>query len=65
MKKYYTESRNKGDILHAVKRRKDKWICHTSHRYCPPKYIIEGKMEGRIEMTGSEEDDVSSYWTTF
>jgi hypothetical protein len=26
--------------------------------------VIEGKLEGRIEMTGNEEEDVSSYWMT-
>jgi hypothetical protein len=26
--------------------------------------VIEGKLEGRIEMTGEEGEDVSSYWMT-
>jgi hypothetical protein len=26
--------------------------------------VIEGKLEGRIEMMGREGEDVSSYWTT-
>jgi hypothetical protein len=26
--------------------------------------VIEGKLEGRIEMTGNEEEDVSSNWMT-
>jgi hypothetical protein len=27
------------DILHTVKRRKDKWICHIIHTNCPLKYV--------------------------
>jgi hypothetical protein len=26
--------------------------------------VIEGKLEGRTEMTEDEEEDVSSYWIT-
>jgi hypothetical protein len=26
--------------------------------------VIEGKLEGRIEMTGRRGEDVSSYWMT-
>ena len=26
------------------------------------KHVIEGKMEGRMEVKGNEEEDVSSYW---
>jgi hypothetical protein len=51
MKKYYTikEERN---ILHTIKRRKANWIGHILHRNCLLKYVIEGKLEGRTEMTG-------------
>jgi hypothetical protein len=28
-------------------------------------HFTEGKIEGRIEVTGDEEKDVSSYWVTF
>jgi hypothetical protein len=28
------------------------------------KHVIEGKIEGRIELTGDEQEDVSSYWMT-
>jgi hypothetical protein len=31
-------------------------------RNCFLKHNIEGKIEGRIGVTGSKEDDVSSYW---
>ena len=42
------EERN---IVHTVKRRKVNWIGHTLRRNCLLKYVIEGKLEGRIEMT--------------
>jgi hypothetical protein len=43
------EERN---ILHTIKRRKANWIGHTLHRNCLLKHVIEGKLDGRIEMTG-------------
>jgi len=33
-------------------------------RNCLPKHIIEGKIEGKTEMTEDEAEDVSSYWMT-
>jgi hypothetical protein len=51
MKKYYIvkEERN---ILYTIKRRKANWIGHILCRNCLLKHVIEGKLEGRIEMTG-------------
>jgi hypothetical protein len=43
------EERN---IVHTIKRRKANWIGHILRRNCLPKHVIEGKLEGRIEMTG-------------
>jgi hypothetical protein len=43
------EERN---ILHTIKRRKATWIGHILRRKCLLKHVIEGKLEGRIEMTG-------------
>jgi hypothetical protein len=43
------EERN---IVHAIKRRKANWIGHSLRRNCLLKHVIEGKLEGRIEMTG-------------
>jgi hypothetical protein len=43
------EERN---ILHTVKRRKANWIGHILRRNCLLKHVIEGKLEGRIEMMG-------------
>jgi hypothetical protein len=40
------------DILHTIKRRKANWIGHILRRNCILKHVIEGKLEGRIEMTG-------------
>jgi hypothetical protein len=39
------------NILHTIKRRKANWIGHILHRNCLLKHAIEGKLEGRIEMT--------------
>jgi hypothetical protein len=43
------EERN---ILHTIKGRKANWIGHLLRRNCLLKHAIEGKLEGRIEMTG-------------
>jgi hypothetical protein len=43
------EERN---IVHTIKRRKAHWIGHILRRNCLLKHVIEGKIEGRIEMTG-------------
>jgi hypothetical protein len=43
------EERN---IVHTIKRRKANWIGHILRRNCLMKHVIEGKLEGRIEMTG-------------
>jgi hypothetical protein len=43
------EERN---ILQTIKRRKANWIGHILRRNCLLKYVIEGKLQGRIEMTG-------------
>jgi hypothetical protein len=42
------EERN---ILHTIKRRKIKWIGHILCRKCLLKYVVEGKIERRIEVT--------------
>ena len=43
------EERN---ILHTIKRRKDDWIGHILRRNCVVKHVIEGKIDGRINVTG-------------
>jgi hypothetical protein len=42
------EERN---IVHTIKRRKANWIGHILRRNCLLKHVIEGQLEGRIEMT--------------
>jgi hypothetical protein len=43
------EERN---IVHTIKGREANWIGHILRRNCLLKHVIEGKLEGRIEMTG-------------
>jgi hypothetical protein len=43
------EDRN---ILNTIKRRKANWIGHIFHRNCLLKHVIDGNLEGRIEMIG-------------
>jgi hypothetical protein len=43
------EERN---ILLTIKRRKANWIGHILHRNCILRHVTEGKVEGRIEITG-------------
>jgi hypothetical protein len=40
------------NILHTIKRRKANWIGHILRRNCLLKFVIEGKLEGWIEITG-------------
>jgi hypothetical protein len=40
------------NIPHKIKRRKANWIGHILRRNCLLKHVIEGKLGGRIEMTG-------------
>jgi hypothetical protein len=40
-------------IVHTIKRRKANWIGHILRRNCLLKHVIEGKLEGRIEVTGT------------
>jgi hypothetical protein len=40
------------DHYNTIKRRKANCIGHILRRNCLLKHVIEGKLEGRIEMTG-------------
>jgi hypothetical protein len=40
------------NVLQTAKIKKDSWIGHKLYRNCLMKYVNEGEMEGRIEMTG-------------
>jgi hypothetical protein len=39
------------NILYTINRMKANWIGHILRRNCLLKQVIEGKVEGRIEMT--------------
>jgi hypothetical protein len=43
------------NILHEISKRKANWIGHILCRNCLLQKIIEGKVEGRIEVTGRRE----------
>jgi hypothetical protein len=38
------------NIVQTIKRRKANWIGHILHRNCFLKHVIEGKIEGMIDM---------------
>ena len=38
-------------ILQTIKRKNDKWIGHILRRNCRLKHVIEGNMDGKIEVT--------------
>jgi hypothetical protein len=40
-------------ILNRIKRSKGQWIDHILRRNCLIKHVIEGKIDGRIQVTGS------------
>jgi hypothetical protein len=46
------EQRN---ILHEIRKRKANWIGHILRRNCFLKRVIEGKIQGGIEVTGIQE----------
>jgi hypothetical protein len=42
-------------MLHTIQRWKAEWIGHIMRRNCLLKHVIEGKMEGKIEVMGRRE----------
>ena len=40
------------NVVQTAKRRKANWVGHFVRRNCLLKHVIEGKVEGRIEVTG-------------
>jgi hypothetical protein len=40
------------NILNTIQKSKADWICHILRRNGLLKHVIEGKLEGRIEMIG-------------
>jgi hypothetical protein len=55
------EQRN---ILHEIRKRKANLIGHILRRNCLLQRVIEGKIKGKIEVTGRRGKDVGSYWIT-
>jgi hypothetical protein len=43
------------DNLHEIRKRKAIWIGHILRRNCLLQRVIEGKIQGRIEVTGRRE----------
>jgi hypothetical protein len=57
-----SEQRN---ILHEIRKRKANWIGHILRRNCLLKQVIEGKMQGQIEVTRRRKkflDDPGDRW---
>jgi hypothetical protein len=46
------EERN---IIHTIKRRKANWVGHILRKNCVLKHIIEGQIEGTVEVMGRQE----------
>jgi len=52
MKKYYLRVNEQRNILHGISKRKANCIGHVLHRNYLLQRFIEGKIKGRIEVTG-------------
>jgi hypothetical protein len=50
--KYDIDSKLERIILSTVKIRKANWIGHILRRNCLLRHAVEGKIEGKIEVTG-------------
>ena len=50
-----TWSKGRGEIVPVIRRRNGKWIGHILHRNCFLKQAFEGKVDGRILVTGKLE----------
>jgi hypothetical protein len=44
----------KRNILHEIRKRKANWIGHILRRNCLLQRVIEGKIQGVIEVTGRQ-----------
>jgi hypothetical protein len=44
--------KDKMNILHTITRRKSQWIGRMLYRNCFLKHVIEGMIEGRMEVEG-------------
>jgi hypothetical protein len=50
MKKYYLRVKGQRNILHEIIKQKAKWIGHILRKNCLLQQVIEGKIEGGIEV---------------
>jgi hypothetical protein len=50
--KVLTRVKEERNILQTIKSGKTTWMCHILQRNCLLNHIIEGNIEGRIEVTG-------------
>jgi hypothetical protein len=48
--------------LHEISKRNANWIGHILRRNCLLRQVIEGKIKGRIEVTGRRGRRRRSYW---
>ena len=49
---FYIRVKEQRNILHEISKRKANWIGHILRRNCLLQRVIEGKIKGRIEVTG-------------
>jgi len=59
----FTYSKNR-NVLHTVNIRKAMWTGRILRSKCLLKHVIQGRMEGRMEVRKEEEEGVSCYWMT-
>jgi hypothetical protein len=52
---YYLRVKEQRNILREISKRKANWIGHNLRRNCLLQQVIEGKIKGRIEVTGRRE----------
>ena len=53
------------NIVHNIHNRNANWIGHIVRGNCVLKHVIEGKIMGRINVTGEDvEEGINSYWMT-
>jgi hypothetical protein len=56
-----TQSQRRKENCKRINRRKAKWVGHILRRNCVLKHVIEGKIDGRIEVTGRLGKKCKSY----
>ena len=47
-----TQSQGGQNVLHTIRKKMANWIGHILHRNCLIKHVIEGQIEGRIQVGG-------------